>query len=359
MTDEQRRAAGVEFDPTPFALARYAEVQQRLAFRARNLRDAKAWQHKLRRTLTRLLGGFPQTPCPLRPQVLEVLELVTRTDDGQSVRYRRETLTFQSRPNLAVFGYFLSPLPDGDKLPVVICLPGHGRGVDDIVGINEDGSLRERWDGYQRDFALQCVAHGFAALAIEQLGFGHRRDEAARQRGPTVSSCQPLAGAALLLGETMIAWRVYDVMRAIDYLRTRPDVDAHRIAVMGISGGGTTSLFAAALDTRIKVCVISGYFNTFKASIYALSHCLDNYVPNILRYAEMPDVAGLIAPRPVHIESGTDDPIFPIAATKEAFEYLRRIYAVFGATERLSLHIFDGGHEFNGHGAFPFLKRWL
>jgi dienelactone hydrolase len=241
----------------------------------------------------------------------------------------------------------------------VICLPGHGRGVDDIVGINEDGSLRERWEGYQRDFALQCVANGFAALAIEQLGFGHRREENARRQGAGVSSCQPLAGSALLLGETMVAWRVWDVMRAIDYLQTRTDVDSKRIAVMGISGGGTTSLFSAALDSRIKVAVISGYFNTFKASIFSMSHCIDNYIPGILKYAEMPDIAGLIAPRPVHIESGTKDPIFPVEATKEAFERLKTVYEVFGAADRISLHIFEGEHEFNGKEAFPFLKKWL
>jgi hypothetical protein len=128
---------------------------------------------------------------------------------------------------------------------------------------------------------------------------------------------------------------------------------------MGISGGGTTSLFSAALDSRIKVAVISGYFNTFKASIFSMSHCIDNYIPGILKYAEMPDIAGLIAPRPVHIESGTKDPIFPVEATKEAFERLKTVYEVFGAADRISLHIFEGEHEFNGKEAFPFLKKWL
>ncbi len=348
-----------EFDPMLHLYARYAEMPLALRFGATSSKEARSWQQRLRRTLKKLLGGFPKERCPLNPQVLEVRTLTTRTDNDRVVPYHRETLTFQSREGLTVFGYFLKPLPDATKLPVVICLPGHGRGVDDIVGINEDGSLRERWEGYQRDFALQCVAHGFAALAIEQLGFGHRREEKARQQGAGASSCQPLAGAALLLGETMIAWRVWDVMRAIDYLQTRPDVDARRIAVMGISGGGMTSLFAAALELRIKAAVVSGYFNTFKDSIFSISHCIDNYVPSILRYAEMVDIAGLVAPRPLHIESGTRDPIFPVHATKEAFEQLRRIYAVFGAEERVSLHIFEGEHQFNGQEAFPFLRKWL
>lgn len=348
-----------EFDPMPYAQVRYEETERKLAFRAKTVSEARSWQRKLRQTLTNLLGGFPKERFPLDPKSLEVQELTTQTNDGRIVAYRREAITFQSRPKLTVFGYFLKPLHDTDKLPVVICLPGHGLGVDDIVGINEDGSLRKEWGGYQRDFALQCVANGFGALAIEQLGFGHRRGEEARKSGAGASSCQPLSGSAFLLGETMIGWRVFDVMRAIDYLQTRPDVEESRVAVMGISGGGTISLFSSALDTRIKAAVISSYFNTFKASIYSISHCIDNYVPFILRYAEMPDIAGLIAPRPLHIESGTKDPIFPVQATREAFAYLQRIYELFDATDRLTLHIFDDEHVFNGKEAFPFLKRWL
>jgi len=175
-----------EFDPMPFVNARYSEMPMLLRFAAANLREAKNWQRKLRQTLTKLLGGFPKERCPLDPKVLDVKELTTRTDDDRLVPYRRETITFQSRHGLTVFGYFLKPISDNERLPVVICLPGHGRGVDDIVGINEDGSLREKWGGYQRDFALQCVANGFAALAIEQLGFGHRREENA---GDKVQEC--------------------------------------------------------------------------------------------------------------------------------------------------------------------------
>lgn len=348
-----------EFDPMGYLQGCYEGMKRQLAFRAKTLDEAKVWRRKLRRILVKLLGGFPKEKVPLNARVLEVKELTTRTNDGRVVPYRREALTFQSRPALTVFAYFLKPLQDGKKLPVILCLPGHGRGVDDIVGIKEDGTPREEWGGYQWDFALQCVANGFAALAIEQLGFGHRREEGARKRGPESSSCQPLSGSALLLGETIIGWRVWDVFRAMDYLETRPDVDAKRVGIMGISGGGKTTLFAAALDRRLKAVVISGYFNTFRDSIYRISHCICNYIPGILRYAEMPDIAGLIAPRPLHIESGTDDPIFPVKATKKAFAELRRIYALFDATDRLNLYIFPGGHEFNGKKAFPFLKRWL
>ena len=157
----------------------------------------------------------------------------------------------------------------------------------------------------------------------------------------------------------MIAWRVYDVMRAVDYLSEREEVDPKRIGCMGISGGGTITFFASALERRIKAAVVSGYFNTFKDSILSISHCMDNYVPGVLRYAEMYDIAGLIAPRPLFVESGTKDDIFPVEATRDSFGKAKRIYQAFGAQDRLGMEIFEGEHSFHGVGAFPFLKRWL
>ena len=80
---------------------------------------------------------------------------------------------------------------------------------------------------------------------------------------------------------------------------------------MGISGGGTCTLFSAALEPRIRAAMVSGYLNTFRDCIMSVSHCIDNYVPGILNWAEMYDVAGLVAPRPLFAESGEKDDIFP------------------------------------------------
>ncbi|RDJ93443.1 acetylxylan esterase, partial [Lacticaseibacillus rhamnosus] len=71
----------------------------------------------------------------------------------------------------------------------------------------------------------------------------------------------------------MIGWRVYDIMRLIDWIATRPELDAKRVGCRGISGGGTCTLFASALDTRIRAALVSGYLNTFRDSIMSLSHC--------------------------------------------------------------------------------------
>jgi hypothetical protein len=131
------------------------------------------------------------------------------------------------------------------------------------------------------------------------------------------------------------------------------------VGCMGISGGGTITVFATALEPRIRVALVSGYLNTFRDSVGSLSHCIDNYVPGILNWAEMYDVAGLIAPRPLFVESGDKDNIFPIAASVESFNKVREVYGVFGAAERIEQEVFPGEHSFWGKRGIPFLARHL
>jgi len=345
--------SGVEdrrFDPVVYARDRYAAAPRRLRFGARTRAEADAWQKTLRAKITELAGGFPQERPALRPVTLD-----TRTFP----KYTREKIVFDSRPGVSVLAYLLLPADARTPAPTVICIPGHGRGVDDVVGIDEQGRERTDKAGYQHDFAIQVAEAGLAALAIEPLGFGCRRDPLNARQGLGRKACEPAAGAALLVGETMIAWRVWDVMRAIDYIATRRELDADRVGCTGISGGGTATLFSAALEPRIKAAMVSGYLNTFRDSIGSLAHCIDNYVPGILNWAEMYDVAGLIAPRPLFIESGEKDDIFPIAASIESFKQVREIYGVFEASDRVEQEVFPGEHSFWGKRGIPFLARHL
>lgn len=347
--NEQEALQGVNTDPVLWTRQQYASAPLQLTFRANDRTQAEAWQKQLRAKLVELIGAFP-VPTPLKPRSIE-----TRKLNG----FVREMFVFESRPGVGVVAYLLTPVTNRRPFPVIICVPGHGRGVDDIVGIDEQGNERTDKPGYQHDFAIQVVEHGVAALAIEPMGFGHRRDPITEEKGPLATACQPAAGSALLFGATMIGWRVWDVMRAIDWIETRPDLDASRVGCMGISGGGTCTLFSSALDTRIRAAFVSGYLNTFRDSIMSVSHCMDNYVPGILNWAENYDVAALIAPRPFFSEGGTRDPIFPIAATRESFSRVKKVYEVFGVPGAAQQEIFEGEHEFHGVQGLPFLVKSL
>lgn len=338
-----------ELDPVKWTLNRYRAAQLQLTFQATTRVEAEEWQRQLRAKLTELLGGFPER-TPLKARTLDKRDLTA---------YTSEKIFFESRPGNGVILYLLIPASSPAPHPTVICVPGHGRGVDDIVGIDESGKHRTGKPGYQHDFAIQAVEHGLAAVAIEPMAFGHRRDPITIAKGPRATACQPAAGSALLMGQTMIGWRVWDVMRTIDWIETRPELDAQRVGCMGISGGGTCTQFSSALDTRIKAAFVSGYLNTFRDSIMSVSHCIDNYVPGILNWAENYDVAGLIAPRPFFSEGGTHDPIFPVAATLESFLRVKKVYEVFGASDLAQQEIFEGVHEFHGVKGLPFLAKAL
>src|SRR6266581_4049458 len=338
------------FDPVAFSRHLYESAPLRLTFRAQTRKQAEAWQKKLHAKLIELLGPFPASSPSLNSQTLEVREFPS---------YRREKFIFESSPGLHVLGYLLTPSNAKPPYATVVSAPGHGRGVDDIIGVDDIGRDRTDKDGYQHDFALQVLEHGMAAVAIEPIAFGCRRDPITRKKGLKTSACQPVAGAALLLGQTMIGWRAHDVMRTIDWIETRKELDSQRVGCMGISGGGTCTLFSTALEPRIRAAMVSGYLNTFRDSVFSLSHCIDNYIPGVLQWAEMYDIAGLIAPRPLFAESGERDDIFPIAASRASFARVKKIYDVFDAGALTEQETFDGPHSFWGKRGLPFLAKHL
>ena len=340
-------------DSLDYSRFRYDQAARSLKFPLNDQEKWSSWRKNARNELTRLIG-LPQPLTTQRPAP-EV-----RFDSAVArPGYSRQFVRIQTRPGMLAVGWLLMPDKITGPLPAIICLPGHGRGADEIVGIDEKGRDNENIETYQHNFALQCVRRGYATLALEMIGFGHRRDAAARKRGAGASSCMPAAGAALMLGESMVGWRVWDVIRSIDWLASLSDVDSTRIGLMGISGGGTVASYAAALDDRVSMTMLSGSFCTFRDSIFSVAHCIDNYVPGILNYFEVSDLAALIAPRLLFCESGSQDDIFPEAGAREAFGESLKTYKAMNAADHLSLDIFNAGHVFDGRQAFPWIeKHW-
>ena len=163
----------------------------------------------------------------------------------------------------------------------------------------------------------------------------------------------------LLVGRTPIGDRVWDISKLIDWALAELPVDKSNIIVSGNSGGGTTTLFAGACDTRISMSIPSSYFCTFTGSIGAMYHCDCNYVPGILEYGEMSDIAGLIAPRFFCTLNGKDDTMFPLKETQKAFINLKKIYTAAGVPDNCELYIGNGGHRYYKEGAWNFINKHL
>lgn len=306
-----------------------------------------AWQRKLRRKLRALLGDMPTERCPLR-----VRSLWKRAHPLGHI----EKVVFTSEPFADVPAYVCLPKDVKPPYTFVICLQGHSTGMHKSIAVMQNNEVKTEKVIGDRDFGIGCMRRGLAALCIEQRSFGERREQVQEKVSPHYG-CLDAAMHALQLGRTLLGERLYDIDRGIDYLAERGDADMRTVGVMGNSGGGTLSLFSAALLPRIAFAMPSCYFCTFRDSIMSIYHCVDNYVPGLLKYAEMADVAGLIAPKPVVMVAGRTDPIFPIQATRRAFRDLKRIYTAAGAGDRCHLVVGKNGHRFYANDAWPLMLR--
>lgn len=329
----------------------YDPANAPFAFHARTRTEAEEWQTEARSALAATLGFQDSPPVPLNPQMIERVE----RDD-----FIREKILLHTAPNVEMPVYLLLPKEGDGPRATVLAFAGHGYGAKDIVGLWEDGSERETPDGYHADFAIALCRRGFAVAAPEIACFGERQTDFSHlttgQSAPT--SCTHAAMLAFHLGGSVAGMRVRDARRLVDYLETRPECDTARLGAMGISGGGMHTLFSTAIDTRIKAAVISGYFSTFQHSILAMHHCACNFVPGLAQFGEMYDLAGLLAPRPLLVEAGSHDPIFPIDAVRRSVGQAQSVYAVFGARP-VETDYFEGRHRISGRRAYDFLAATL
>ena len=332
----------------------YRPEQAPYCFRAETQADAERWQAETRQALNDTLGFQDWPVVDPEPQTIESV------DKGD---YVREKVLLRTSPYTVMPVYLLLPKNAGQPLLSMLALHGHGYGVKDIVGLWEDGDERGSADGYHKDFAVALCRRGFAVAAPEISCFGERQTDFSYLDGPisgdAPSTCDHTAKLAFHLGGSALGLRVWDAKRLVDYLQIRPEFDADRLGAMGISGGGMHTFFSTCLDERIRACVVSGYYCTFRDSILAMSHCTCNFVPGLGRFGEMYDLVGLIAPRPFLIESGSKDPIFPIDVARDSLERAREVYGVFGASAQVEGDFFEGRHQISGWRAYDFLWEKL
>ncbi len=333
---------------------KYQPALAPFAFRAESLPQAQAWQSDTRKALAKTIGMGSIDRQPIHSELIESI------DKGD---YVREKILIQIDNQVSMPVYLLIPKQARQPLPVVLAFHGHGYGVKDIVGLWEDGQERQSPDGYQKDFGVELCRAGFAVAAPEISCFGERQTDfsyiktALGQEVPT--TCAHSAMLAFHMGGSVLGMRVHDGIRLVDYLETRKEFDINRLGAMGISGGGMHTFFSACLDQRIKACVISGYYSTFQDSILAMSHCACNFVPGLGQFGEMYDLVGMIAPRPLLVESGDYDSIFPRQAVEQSVARAEIVYGVFGAQGNIETDYFEGRHQISGRKAYEFLKAAL
>jgi dienelactone hydrolase len=298
----------------------------------------------MRAKLKELLGGFD---CEAGLDVQ--IEKKCETGEFSETRY-----TFLSAGNERVPCHLLIPAGALKPCPAVICLQGHSRGMH--ISLNRpmfDGEA-EKIVSLEQDFAIQALKQGFAALVIEQAGMGERSG-----RKDFLPACQIPAGKELLYGRTLLGRRVFDISRAIETLGLFSGVDGEKITCMGNSGGGTAAFYAACLDVRIKAAMVSCSFCSYEKSIEVIEHCICNFIPGAKKWFEMADLTALITPRPLIVIAGRQDGIFPLEGVAGAFKTAEKIYADYGASDKLKLIIGEGGHRFYSEQGWKAFRAYM
>ena len=319
-----------------------------LAYDEKN--DYAEWKQKVREKYIELLGldSIQKNACDIKEEIEERVE----TDEYTRYRY-----VFESEKGCFVPCYLLIPRAQKQKFPVCICLQGHTTGFHISIGEKkydqDDKSLETS------TFALDAVKNGYAALAIEQRGMGERTTLREDRGASLTCGCMFTAMTALMLGRTLIGERVWDVSKAIDSLEYFKDkLDLNDITLLGTSGGGTATYYAACYDKRIKVAVPTCAICTYKDSIGDMWHCTCNYIPSIAKYFDMGELSALIAPRKLLVCNGEIDPIFPLSGTKEVYSVIEKIYEKEGVPENCQLKVYPNKpHYFDKEITFPALNK--
>lgn len=336
----------------------YDKHHREMGLRAETVDEYEIWKTGLREKLRHITGMNSMESCELLPQPVESVQL-----DG----YKRNKVVIQTAPELWMPLYILIPddLRAGEKRPSVIAPHGHGSGGKYAVAGNEDISgIRGQIEKYNYDYGRKFVKRGYIVFCSDAIGAGERRE--ALQQGDNLeailsTSCNNLNNTAISLGQSLIGIMTWDLIRLIDYIETLEYCDKDKIACAGFSGGGLQTLWLAAMDERVKCSVVSGYFHGFRDTILKTNHCGCNFVPNLWKYIDIGDLGAMIAPRPLLIESGSEDKLNGergLVDVKEQLEITRNAYRLYNKENLLRHHIFAGGHMWNGEKSFDFVDDW-
>ena len=323
----------------------------RLAFRGETAADWLEWRAVAQAKLLELLGEFPE-PVDLAPEVIYSVE-----EDG----IIRERLVFDSEEHMSVPCVLLKPagMPRNGSAPAILCSHGHGPfGKEPVAGNASSAPLRENMARHNYNYAEQMARRGYLTISPDLRCFGERADGADPYPGRDRCNVNFVRGA--IMGVYTLTLNIWDMMRCIDYLQSRPEVNPDRIGMMGLSQGGTMTTFTAAIEPRIKAADIMGYVNPWAGfGIADADFCGSQIVPEIYRYLDTHDIAGLIAPRPLLLEMGVHDTTFPIEDLLKGYEGVKPIYAAAGVSDRLWADIHPAGHAFAANKAFDFFDEYL
>jgi len=266
------------------------------------------------RQLTEAVGGFPEKKCALNPTVTR------KTDRGD---YTVEALYFHSRPNWPVSAALYLPKEFEGPLPAIMVVHGH--------------AFTQKAAPVYQKVAVQYVRNGYAVLAVDFVGGGDRLAQKHESR------------YFFTAGMTVQAVMVWDNMRAVDYLISRPEIDPKRIGVTGSSGGGNQTAYTTIFDERIAASAPVNAVTMFDEhmAVGCDYYCPCEVIPGMWRIAEYSDLIATVAPRPLLLVSAMKDRLFPIKGVREVYYRAREVYRAFDAAGSIDVAEDYGPHSYS------------
>jgi hypothetical protein len=294
-----------------------------------------------RRELYGLLGDLPPRDRPIGAELVSA---------GEHDGYWLERWLLDLNGIEPVPAFFARPLDFEGPAPAVLYHHAHGAFEQ---GKNE--FIEQITALANPPYARALTDQGYCALCIDAWNFGERR-------GRTESE---LFKEMILFGRVLWGMMVYDALRAVDFLVTRPEVDASRLATLGLSMGSTTAWWLAALEERIKVtvdiCCLTDLEELMRTR-HLDGHGIYYYVPGLLKHFTTAEINALIAPRAHLGMAGTLDRLTPPAGLDRIDAHLQQVYGEQGVPERWRLLRYTTGHMETQHGrarVMEFLNTWL
>ncbi len=322
---------------------RQDEERRRLWEAIRTESDLLKLQASTREKLLQMIGGLPTEKTELHPRI---------TGKIQREGYSIEKLIFESLPGIYVTALVYAPDDHSQRHPAVLVPAGHAT----------NGKI------HYQGLSQRLVNRGYVVIAWDPVGQGERSQfwntKEGKSRYNLVCAEHAVMGnLAYLAGANLARWEIWDGIRAVDYLLTRPDVDGDRISITGTSGGGTQTALIAALDPRIKVIVPSCYISSLPMRMANRIFVDPDSDPEQDLYGMVSngvDHAGLLLlmyPRPVMVAAAVLD-FFPIEGARRTFRETQRLYEKFGRADRIAMTEGYHKHEYsveNQEAAVDFL----
>jgi dienelactone hydrolase len=300
---------------------------------------------EMRKRFLGMLGGLPAERSPLNVRVTGTLER-----DG----YRVEKIVYESQPKLYVTAALYVPTTGKGPYPAVLQSIGHSP------------SAKAR--RFYQTLPIGLVKSGFVVLSYDPAGQGERKmffdaDLGDSKAGGPTAEHERVGMRALLTGESLARYMIWDGIRGIDLLASRPEVDAKRIGAAGCSGGGTLTTYIAALDDRVAVATPACYISSWEEQFATTGpQDAEQQFPGMLAAGfDHADFVEMVAPKPYLICSTTED-FFPLEGARRTYEEAKRIYGLFGAGDRIQWFSTGGPHDTpkpTREAIYSWFNRWL